>query len=97
MHLIGSKLFDWVLGFGSNSTLREKVHVDACQYSGRFVEDSDIEESEFHGSGHERRHEGHAEYEQANEVARNPEDHDGVREAIRNHGHERGDDVRRDW
>jgi len=43
-------------------------------------------------SGHERCDESDAEHEQPDEAAGDPEDHDGVREADRNDGHEGGND-----
>lgn len=43
-------------------------------------------------SGDEGRDEGHDEHEQSDEASGDPEDHDGVREADRDDGHEGGDD-----
>ncbi len=79
------------IGFSANATLREKVHVDARQYSGRESQDSDVEEPERDGAGHEGRHQSHAEHEQATQVARDTKNHDGIRETERNDGHEGGD------
>ena len=46
-------------------------------------------------SGNEGRHPNNAEHEQAVELASNPENYAGIRAAIRDNGHEGGDDGRR--
>ena len=69
----------------------EEVHVDEGQHPGGVFEDSDPQVPECNGPGNERSDEGHGQYEQAAEDARDPEDHDGVREAVGDDGHEGGD------
>lgn len=51
-------------GFGSHATLRQEVHHDESQHSGRQSKDTDAQVQQQHGTGDERRHQSHGHHEQ---------------------------------
>jgi len=51
-------------GFGSHAALREEVHHDEGQHSGRQPKDTDAQVQQQHGAGHEGRHQSHGDHEQ---------------------------------
>ena len=79
-------------GPGADEESCEEVHADEGKHPGGLPQDPDPQVAELDGAGHEGRHQGHDDDEQADEAARDPEDHAGVREAVGDHGHEGGDD-----
>ncbi len=44
---------DYGEGPGADAALREEVHADARQHSGRLTQDTDAQVTERHGAGHE--------------------------------------------
>lgn len=73
----------------------QEVHADEGQHTGRLAQNTDAEVAERHGHGDEGRDQGNDEHEPPAEPAPDPADTAGIRETVRNHGHEGGDDERR--
>ena len=64
MFIFAGRRQDHGQGLGSHAALRQEVHHDESQHSGRQSEDTDAQVQQQHGSGYERRHQGHGHHEQ---------------------------------
>ena len=56
-------------GFSQNQEICQEIHVDESQHSGGVSENSNTQVTKLDGSGHEGRHQGDDEHEQADEAA----------------------------
>lgn len=67
-------------GFGAHTALRQEVHHDESQHSGRQPKDTDAQVQQQHGTGNERCHQSHGHHEQTGLSKRNKTLFDGSKQ-----------------